>query len=95
MDVGLASRSVPASLSVDSQVVRSWGEEHRLGFLVQPSAGLTNEQVADLIAVAFRLSGATGLYRGPADSVVAYTTFGPVTIRPNDGEEEHFAIAVQ
>ena len=90
-----ASRSVPPSLSVDSEVVRSWGEQHGQRFLVQPTAVLTDERVADVVAVAFRLSGATGFYRGPAGSVVAYMTFGPVTIMPNEGEEEHFAIAVQ
>jgi len=56
---------------------------------------VTEEQAADLAAVAFRLSGATGSYRGPSASVVASMTFGPVTIRPNEGDEERFVIAVQ
>lgn len=90
-----ASRSVPPALAGDSEVVRSWGEEHAQDFLTQPSMAVTEEQAADLAAVAFRLSGATGFYRGPSGSVVAYMTFGPVTIRPTEGDEEHFVIAVQ
>lgn len=90
-----ASPSVPPAMAADSETARSWGAEHGQDFLIRPAMVVTEEQAADLAAVAFRLCGATGFYRGPSGSVVAYMTFGPVTIRSNKGGAEHFAITVQ
>jgi hypothetical protein len=90
-----ASPSVPPALAANAEAARAWGEEHGQPFLTQPATVVTEEQAADMAAVAFRLCGATGFYRGPSGSVVAYMTFGTVTIRPNEGDEEQFAITVQ
>ena len=85
---------VPPALAKASAEVRAWGERHRQDFLVRPDLTLSEEQVADLVAVAFRLSRATGLYRGASDPLTAHLMFGDVTIRPHGGEPEAFQIRI-
>ena len=62
--------------------------------LTTAKMALTEEQVADLVSVAFRLSGATGFYRAPAGHSQLHVTFGTVTITRDDGKAEEFSITV-
>ena len=55
---------------------------------------MTERQAADLAALAFRVSGATGYYRAPAGPAALHLTFGPVTITGADGDPETFTVDV-
>lgn len=81
-----ANPSVEESLSRDAARVKAFGERHDLSFLVADTVPVDEEQAADIVAIAFRITGATGFYRGGNLPVVPYLTFGPqVTITPHDG----------
>jgi len=86
---------VNAPLREASYEVRRWGDAYGQQMLTEPELRVTEEQAADLAAIAFRLSGATGFYRATAGRSVVVLTFGPVTIRPTSGDPETFAITVE
>lgn len=82
-----ANPSVDESLSRDAARVKAFGERHDWSFLVADTVPANEEQAADMVAVAFRITGATGFYRGGNLPIVPYLTFGPeVTITPTEGE---------
>jgi len=85
-----ANNSLLPHLGTASTVVRGWGEAHDQAMLTTGRLELTAEQAADLAAVAFRLTGATGLYRAPAGRSDLYLTFGPVLVTGSDGDRRTF-----
>jgi len=86
---GWANDSLPGPLRSASEAVREWGEAHGHHALTSPSMSeVSDEQAADLVAIAFRLTGGTGLYRAPSNGPVLFTSFGPVTITRDDGSHE-------
>jgi hypothetical protein len=90
-----ANDSLPSNLCSASAAVRSWGERQGHSALTTPVLhGLPEEQVAELTAIAFRITEATGFYRAPAGQSLLYTTFGSVVITTDDGRSESFSIDV-
>jgi hypothetical protein len=91
-----ANESLPEHLRVDSASVRSWGMEHEQPVLIRPAVDdLGEEQAADLAAIAFRLTGATGFYRAPSSGPVAFMSFGTVTLVGRDGSRRSVTISTR
>lgn len=90
-----ANQSLVEELCSASAAVRTWGEQRGHAALMTPVLeGVSDEQVADLTAIAFRISEATGFYRAPAGRSVLHVTFGTVVITASDGRSESFSIHV-
>lgn len=88
-----ANESLLPPLRAASEKVRDWGRAHGHVSLTTPKLeGISDKQAADLAAIAFRLTNATGFYRAPAGSSSLYLTFGAVTFTHADGHQEKFAI---
>lgn len=88
-----AIRSVPARLCAAAEEVRSAGVTAGHAALTTPTVEIDEAEAADLMAIAFRLSKATGFYRGPG-SDATYFTFGDVTLDGVDGTSDVFRVAV-
>ncbi len=90
-----ANESLVSDLLSASMAVRSWGEEKGHTSLTTPVLdGVTDEQAADLTAIAFRITQATGFYRAPAGRSLLHMTFGSVMITTSDGRSQSFSIGV-
>jgi hypothetical protein len=93
-----ANNSILQQLARDSRAVRDWAEEHGHTSLTQPRVEVDWEAAATMAALAVRITGATGFYRGTGESdadPVPIITFGPVTITTVDGERSVFEIEVR
>lgn len=89
-----ANDSLPTDLRTDSEAVRAFGERQGHAALTTPVLDdVSEEQVADLTAMAFRITKASGFYRAPAGRSHLYTTFGPVVLTTDDGRSETFSIS--
>lgn len=90
-----ANESLPSGLCAANEAVRTWGEQQGSAALTTPVLeDVSDEQVADLTAIAFRVTQATGFYRAPAGRSLLHCTFGRVVITTADGRSESFSIAV-
>lgn len=89
-----ANDSLLPSVRTTSEEVRSWGERNGQTMLTTPKLALTENQVADLVGIAFRLARASGFYRATAGQAQIHLTFGTVTITTDSGEVEEFNIRV-
>lgn len=72
--------SVPAPLRAHAQLVKDFGEEHGMPTLTTPEVECTENEAWEFTAVAARLAGANGAYRGDAGGPLVYMTFGQVTL---------------
>jgi uncharacterized protein DUF6882 len=92
-----ANNSIPPELARDSRAVRDWAEEHGHPSLTVPRVEADKEKAATMAALAVRITGATGFYRGngasDADPVPVFI-FGPVTIVAGNGRMSVFEIEV-
>jgi hypothetical protein len=75
-----------------AEEVRAFGAEHGVAALTSSPLSLDEEQVRDLVALAFRVSGSTGLYHPFDGTLATYLVFGPVTIELPDGSRETFTV---
>lgn len=91
---GWAHASLPAVLRRDAERLRAWGEEHGHGAFATPDLEVDEAMLATLVGIAFRVTGATGFYRGGSSGTVPYLTFGEVTVQPHDGPSRTFRVAV-
>ena len=82
--------SVQAPLRTTAEVVRALGVEQGVGALSTSPLKLDEAQVRDLVAVAFRLAGCTGLYHHYDGVLATYVTFGPVTVEEAGGRTSTF-----
>jgi len=81
-------------MSRDSLAIRDWAERHGRRALAQPKIQADAEIVATLAALAVRITGATGFYRGTGSADIPIITFGVVTLVGNDGDTSTFKINV-
>lgn len=72
--------SVPEALAVHAGLVRQFAQEHGLGSLLTRSLHCSEDEVWAFAALANRLAGAQGAYRGPAGTTLVMMTFGPVEL---------------
>lgn len=84
--------SVPAHVCTDAESVREVGIASDHAALVSPTVQVDASGAADLMALAFRLTRATGFYRGPGTDST-YFTFGDVVLDRADGTSETFRIS--
>jgi len=92
-----ANNSVLPEMARDSRVVRDWAEEHGHTTLTLPKVEADREKAATMAALAVRVTGATGFYRGTGETdadPVPIIIFGPVTITTTDGRTSVFEIEV-
>jgi len=72
--------------------VRAFGVEHDVVALTSSPLQVDEEQVRDLVALAFRIADCTGLYHPFDGRMATYVVFGPVTIEHADGRTESFEV---
>jgi hypothetical protein len=92
-----ANNSIQPDLARDSRAVRDWAEENGHPSLTVPRVEANREAAATMAALAVRITGATGFYRGAGESEadpMPIIIFGPVTITTTDGKTSVFEIEV-
>lgn len=92
-----ANNSIRPELTRDSRAVRDWAEQHGHASLTVPKIEADKEKAATMAALAVRVTGATGFYRGTGESdadPVPVFIFGPVTTVTGDGRTSVFEIEV-
>ncbi|MFC5598278.1 DUF6882 domain-containing protein [Deinococcus cellulosilyticus] len=72
--------SVPPALRDHAEKVRVYGEEHQIPTFTERTITCTELQAWEFTAVAARLGGASGAYRGNAGGPLVFMTFGEVQI---------------
>lgn len=82
--------SINPQLRVAAEQARAFGSEHGVGALTTSPLSLNEEQVRDLIALAFRLAECTGLYHPFDGELASYITFGTVTVEEAGGKTSTF-----
>lgn len=93
---GWADDSVPAPLRSASDAVRQWGLDHGHEWLTAGTVhGITPERVADLAALGFVVTRATGFYRAPQPTGHFYLTFGPVTVLDRSGVPQPLTVDLE
>ena len=86
------NQTILEPLCETAEQVRAFGREHDVVALTSSPLELDEEQVRDLVALAFRIGGCTGLYHPYDGRMATYIAFGPVTIEHADGRSESFAV---
>ena len=76
-----ANPSINDSLKKDAQKVREYGEKHQIKPLTERKWIGSEEEAWAMAAVAVKLCGAQGAYRGPAgETLFVFMTFGEVSL---------------
>jgi hypothetical protein len=77
--------SVPEPLSKHAELAHVWGTENRVEDFTVRKVSCTERRAWEFAAVASRLGGASGVYRGPSGSALVFMTFGTVRLSPAPG----------
>jgi hypothetical protein len=72
-------------MSRDAWAVHQWGEAHGHRALTEPKVHGDASTAGALVAVAVRITRATGYYKGGNGGAIPIITFGPVTLTSHDG----------
>ena len=92
-DWAWGDETVAPRLRTASETVRRWGTAHGPPELTVPSVhGLTARGAADLAAMAFAITRATGFYRAPTGGSHLYLAFGPVTVLDHRGQPQPYTV---
>ncbi|MGE3251000.1 MAG: DUF6882 domain-containing protein [Hyphomonadaceae bacterium] len=70
--------SVQTRLRADAERTRWFGEKHGLAELTQPALFVPEQEAWRMAAVAMKVNGAAGIYRGPTDGPVVFMTMRDV-----------------
>ncbi|MEU7335239.1 DUF6882 domain-containing protein [Streptomyces sp. NPDC007074] len=89
-----ANDSILPSMSRDSEKVRAWAAAHGHSGLSLPRVEVDEETAGTIAAVALRITGAAGFYRGGGGTAFPVITFGPVTLTAADGVVTSFAVDI-
>jgi hypothetical protein len=89
-----ANQSILPDVSRDSRSFREWAEANGHPALAQPEISADEQAAATLVALAVRVTGATGYYKGPGGKSFVIITFGPVTLTNADGSVSTFNINI-
>jgi hypothetical protein len=80
--------SIVPALQADALKVREYGRMHAMPRLVEPACLCGEPDAWGLAAVANRICGRNGVYRGPAGGTYVFITFGEVEVaRGGSGHE--------
>ncbi|WP_406006757.1 hypothetical protein OG440_11590 [Streptomyces sp. NBC_00637] len=80
-------------MSRDARTFRDWAEANGHPALAQPKIEADESAAATLVALAVRVTEATGYYRSPGPDSSVIITFGPVTLTAADGTVSSFDIS--
>ena len=86
------NETIKPALAVTAAEVRAFGVENGVGALTTSPLSLSEEQVRDLVALAFRLGGCTGIYHPYDGRLATYITFGPVMLEESGGRTSTFEV---
>ena len=75
-----ANPSIEEKLQVDARQLLKYGEEHHIARLTKRKWVGTEEDAWAMAAVAVKLCGKQGAYRGPAGATKVFMVFGEVTL---------------
>lgn len=89
------NESIQAPLCTAAEAVRAFGVENGVSALATSPLKLDEEQVRDLVALAFRVGGCTGLYHPFDGQLATYIVFGPVTVEEPGGQTSVFEVPAQ
>lgn len=87
-----ANSSILPELGRDAATVRDWALDHGVEALTIPKVDCDPDQADSMIALAVRVTEATGFYKGGSAGAVPIITFGPVTLTFADGTTRTVAI---
>src|SRR5680860_168675 len=87
--------TIQAPLCVTAQEVRAFGVENELPALFTSPLNLDEERVRDLVALAVRVGGCTGLYHPVDGPLATYIAFGAVTVEESGGRTSTFEVPAQ
>jgi hypothetical protein len=80
-----ANDSILPDMSRDARTVRDWGQAHGHRALIEPKVHGDASTAGALVALAVRITRATGYYKGGDSGAIPIITFGPVTLTSKDG----------
>lgn len=86
------NETIRAPLCSTAEEVRAFGMEHDIAAMRTSPLKLDEERVRDLIALAFRIGGCTGLYHPFDGQLASYVAFGPVTLEEPGGRVSTFEV---
>ncbi|MER6025569.1 DUF6882 domain-containing protein [Streptomyces sp. NPDC001851] len=89
-----ANKSILPAMSRDARRFRDWAETNGHPALAQPEINADVQAASALVAVAVRVTEATGYYKGPGGKSSVIITFGPVTLTTADGSVSTFDISI-
>ncbi|WP_330262298.1 DUF6882 domain-containing protein [Streptomyces griseorubiginosus] len=86
-----ANKSILPDMSRDARSFRDWAEANGHAALAQPKVSADAQSASTLVALAVRVTGAAGYYKGPGSNSSVIITFGPVTLTNADGSTSSFS----
>ncbi|WP_326741042.1 DUF6882 domain-containing protein [Streptomyces sp. NBC_01022] len=89
-----ANESILPAMSRDAGVFRDWAEAQGHPHLAQPKIDADVTAASTLVALAVRVTNATGYYKSPGSNSTLIITFGPVTLTAKDGSVSSFNINI-
>jgi hypothetical protein len=72
--------SISEKLIDDALKLRKYGQEHKIDLLTQRKWEGSEDDAWAMAAIAVKLAGAQGAYRGPAGDTLVFISFGKVTL---------------
>lgn len=89
-----ANESILPAMSRDAGVFRDWAEGQGHSHLAQPKIDIDEKAASTLVALAVRVTNATGYYKSPGSNSTLIITFGSVTLTAEDGSVSSFNIDI-
>ena len=71
-----ANPSIPPGLCAHSNAVKMYGTRHHIERLVSSKLASSESEAWDFTAIASKLGGGQGAYRGPSGTTLVFMTFG-------------------
>jgi hypothetical protein len=78
-----ANPSIDEKLKADALKLKKYGEEHHIDRLITRKWVGTEEDAWAMVALAVKLCGEQGAYRGPAGTTYVFIAFGEVVLTKN------------
>lgn len=82
-----SNASVPENLTMHALQLKEYGEKNGIARLTAPEWAGQETDCWYMAALACRLCGSQGAYRGPSENLYSFITFGDVRLNPPDKNE--------
>jgi hypothetical protein len=89
-----ANESILPDMTRDARSFRDWAAANGHPHLAEPQISADEQAASTLVALAVRVTRATGYYRGVGGSSAVIITFGPVTLTTADGKVSTFDLEI-